>query len=333
MEIRMPLKSLVALAAALLATALAGCARDIPYETLKAKYANSASRFVTLQNGVTVHYRDQGRPDGPPLVLVHGFSANVDTWEPWVARLGDTYRVVSLDLPAHGLTVTPPDYKMSTDGQVEVIDGLTRSLGLGPFVLAGNSMGGGASWNFALKHPDRLRGLILVDAVGPSPETSPGAPPREGPPAVFKLMGTPAGRAVMKSVNLRPIIQTGLKQAYGDESLVTPALVDRYAELSRAPGRREMILSGRGGPPGQISPKIFAAIRTPTLVLHGDADTVIPVGVGKLLAESIPGARLITYPGVGHVPMEQIPDRSAADVRAFLEALPAGEGARKISGR
>ncbi|MFM8377192.1 MAG: alpha/beta fold hydrolase, partial [Phenylobacterium sp.] len=93
-------KTLAVLAAALLAATLAGCARDIPYETLKAKYANPASKFTTLSNGVTVHYRDQGRPDGPPLVLVHGFSANVDTWEPWVARLGDTYRVVSLDLPA-----------------------------------------------------------------------------------------------------------------------------------------------------------------------------------------------------------------------------------------
>ena len=137
----------------------------------------------------------------------------------------------------------------------------------------------------------------------------------------------------MKSVNLRPIIASGLKQAYVDERLVTPALIDRYAELSRAPGRREMILSGRGGPPGQISPGIFASIQTPTLVMHGEADTVIPVGVGQLLAKSIPHARLITYPGVGHVPMEQIPDRSAADVRAFMEALPAQGVAGKITGR
>lgn len=333
MEMRVTLKSLAALAAVILATTLAGCARDIPYETLKAKYASPASKFTTLPNGVTVHYRDQGRPEGPPLVLVHGFSANVDTWEPWVARLGDTYRVISLDLPAHGLTVTPPGYQTSTEGQVEVIDGLTRSLGLGPFVLAGNSMGGGASWNFALKHPDRLRGLVLVDSVGPAPAAAEGGPRREGPPAVFRLMGTSAGRAVMKSVNLRPIIEKGLKQAYVDERLVTPALVDRYEELSRAPGRREMILAGRGGPPGRISPEVFAAIRTPTLVIHGDADTVIPVEVGKLLAQSIPGARLVTYPGVGHVPMEQIPDRSAADVRAFIDSLPSTGPATKDTGR
>ncbi len=318
----MALKPLAVLAAALLAATLAGCARDIPYETLKAKYANPTSKFVTLENGVNVHYRDQGRADGPPLVLVHGFAANLDTWEPWVARLGDTYRVVSLDLPAHGLTVTPPGYMMSTAGQVEVIDQLTRKLGLTPFVLAGNSMGGGASWNFALSHPDRLRGLILVASVGPRPPEVEGAPPREGPPAVFRVMANPVGRAALRSLNPRPLAEPGLKRAYIDESLVTPALVDRYVDLALAPGRREMILAGRQGRPS-ASPDAVKGVSTPTLVMHGEKDVVVPPEVGRRLAELIPGARLVIYPEAGHVPMEQIPDRSAADVRAFIESLPA----------
>lgn len=317
----MTLKSLAVLAAGLFALTLAGCARDIPYETLKSKYANPASRFVTLENGVSVHYRDQGRPDGPPVVLVHGFAANLDTWEPWVTRLGDTYRVVTLDLPAHGLTVTPPGYQMSTAGQVEVIDQLTRKLGLGPFVLGGNSMGGGASWNFALSHPDRLRGLVLVASVGPRPPAEASAPLREGPPAVFRIMANPVGRAALRSLNPRPLAEPGLKRAYVDESLVTPALVDRYVDLALAPGRREMVLAGRRGPPN-ASPEAVKGVAVPTLVMHGEKDVVVPPAVGRRLAELIPGARLIVYPDAGHVPMEQIPDRSAADVRAFIEALP-----------
>lgn len=317
----MALKPLAVLAAALIAATLAGCARDIPYETLKAKYATPTSKFITLENGVSVHYRDQGRVDGPALVLVHGFAANLDTWEPWVARLGDTYRVVSLDLPAHGLTVTPPGYQMSTAGQVEVIDQLTRQLGLEPFVLAGNSMGGGASWNFALSHPDRLRGLILVASVGPRPPEAEASPPREGPPAVFRIMSNPVGRAALRSLNPRPLAEPGLKKAYVDESLVTPALVDRYVDLALAPGRREMILAGRQGLP-TASPDAVKGVLTPTLVMHGEKDVVVPPGVGRRLAELIPGARLILYPDAGHVPMEQIPDRSAADVRAFVESLP-----------
>lgn len=324
----MALKPLAVLAAALIAATLAGCARDIPYETLKAKYANPTSKFVTLENGVNVHYRDQGRADGPPLVLVHGFAANLDTWEPWVARLGDTYRVVSLDLPAHGLTVTPPGYMMSTAGQVEVIDQLTRKLGLTPFVLAGNSMGGGASWNFALSHPDRLRGLILVASVGPRPPEVEGAPPREGPPAVFRVMANPVGRAALRSLNPRPLAEPGLKRAYIDESLVTPALVDRYVDLALAPGRREMILAGRQGRPS-ASPDAVKGVSPPTLVMHGEKDVVVPPEVGRRLAELIPGARLVIYPEAGHVPMEQIPDRSAADVRAFIESLPASGAPQK----
>ncbi len=324
----MALKPLAVLAAALIAATLAGCARDIPYETLKAKYANPTSRFVTLENGVNVHYRDQGRADGPPLVLVHGFAANLDTWEPWVARLGDTYRVVSLDLPAHGLTVTPPGYMMSTAGQVEVIDQLTRKLGLTPFVLAGNSMGGGASWNFALSHPDRLRGLILVASVGPRPPESEGAPPREGPPAIFQVMANPVGRAALRTLDPRPLAEPGLKKAYVDESLVTPALVDRYVDLALAPGRREMILAGRRGPPS-ASPDAVKGVSVPTLVMHGEKDTVVPVGVGRRLGELIPDSRLIVYPEAGHVPMEQIPDRSAADVRAFIESLTAPKSPEK----
>ncbi len=324
----MKLKSLAVLAAALVAATLAGCARDIPYETLKAKYANPTSRFVTLENGVSVHYRDQGRPDGPPVVLVHGFAANLDTWEPWVSRLGDTYRVVSLDLPAHGLTVTPAGYQMSTQGQVEVIDQLTRKLGLAPFVLAGNSMGGGASWNYALAHPDRLRGLVLVASVGPRPEAEGAAPPREGPPAIFRVMGNPVGRAALRSLNPRPLAEPGLKRAYVDESLVTPALVDRYVDLALAPGRREMILAGRQGPPS-ASPDAVKGVATPTLVILGEKDVVVPPGVGRRLAELIPGARLIAYPDAGHVPMEQIPDQSAQDVRTFIESLPAAKTAGK----
>jgi pimeloyl-ACP methyl ester carboxylesterase len=230
--------------------------------------------------------------------------------------------VVSLDLPAHGLTVTPPGYMMSTAGQVEVIDQLTRKLGLTPFVLAGNSMGGGASWNFALSHPDRLRGLILVASVGPRPPEVEGAPPREGPPAVFRVMANPVGRAALRSLNPRPLAEPGLKRAYIDESLVTPALVDRYVDLALAPGRREMILAGRQGRPS-ASPDAVKGVSTPTLVMHGEKDVVVPPEVGRRLAELIPGARLVIYPEAGHVPMEQIPDRSAADVRAFIESLPA----------
>jgi len=300
--------------AGLAVVALAGCAGDIPQARLEAKYANAASRFATLPDGVRVHYRDQGAPDGPPIVMVHGFSANLDAWEPWVRRLGGTHRIITLDLPAHGLTVVPEGWRISTPGYVEVVDQLTRSLHVDRFALAGNSMGGGVAWSYALAHPERVSALILVDAVGlPAPSAK---PRREGPPAVFALMRNPVGRAVLRRIDPRPLAERGLKQAYVDPALVTPALVDRYVELARAPRHRELLLTA--APPVAPSAEALRRVSAPTLVLHGERDALIPVESGRATAAAIPGARLIVYPGVGHVPMEQIPDRSAADVEAFL---------------
>lgn len=303
------------------ALALAACARDIPYATLKAKYASPASRFATLPDGVTVHYRDQGNAAGPPIVMVHGFAANLDAWEPWVARLGNDYRIISLDLPAHGLTTVPTGYQVSTDGQVEVVDQLTKVLKVDRFALAGNSMGGGMAWHYALAHPGQLTALILVDSAGMPTAPKAGESKREGPPLVFSLMRNAVGRAMLRKINPRPLAEKGLKQAYVDESLVTPALVDRYADLALAPGHRDLLLAGQSQQRTPATAATFKAILTPTLVMHGEADTVIPVEAGKALAAVIPGAKLIVYPGVGHVPMEQIPDKSAADIKAFLQGL------------
>lgn len=297
--------------------ALAGCAADIPYERLEAKYANAQSHYMDIPGGVRVHYRDQGKRDGPVLVMVHGFSASLHTWEPWVQRLGADYRIVTLDLPGHGLTRTPAGYATSLDGHVATVEAVTEKLALPRFVLIGNSMGGATAWNYTLAHPDRVRGLVLVNSAG-----WPRAEAPKSQPLAFKLMRNPVGRAILRRVNPRPVVEPGLKDAYLDESLVTPALVDRYVDFARAPGRRSMLLAQQAAPRRQVTPESFKAIRTPTLVMHGDDDKVIPVADGKGLAGAIPGAKLITYPKVGHVPMEQIPGQSAKDLRAFVEGLP-----------
>jgi len=312
------MRRLAILTALLVGLSLGACARpDLPWTQLESRYASSASRFMDLPGGVRVHYRDQGLREGRTVVLVHGFAASLHAWEPWVARLSKDYRVVTLDLAGHGLTRTPDAYQISTDGQVAIVDAVTRRLGIERFVLGGNSMGGAVAWNYALAHPERLQGLVLVDAAGWPVEGK-----REGSPLVFKLLGNSAGRAILKSIDLRPMAEKGLKTAYVDEALVTPALVDRYADLALAPGRRDQILRSQSQPRTPVSRQTFAKIAIPTLVMTGEADKVIPAAASRGLAGAIPGAKLIAYPGVGHVPMEQIADRSAADLKAFLESLP-----------
>jgi pimeloyl-ACP methyl ester carboxylesterase len=125
---------------------------------------------------------------------------------------------------------------------------------------------------------------------------------------------------VMKDLDLSSLIRGGLEDSFGDPSFVTDEMVDRYATLSRAPCHREALLElvSRPDDRGAATPELLAGITAPTLVLHGELDNLIPVENGKRFAAAIPGADLKLYPGVGHLPQEEVAELSASDLRAFL---------------
>lgn len=289
---------------------------DIPFETLQARYAVAESQYLDLAGGEHVHVRDVGPRTGTPLVLVHGFAASDRDWDAWIARLSSSRRVVALDLPGHGLTRTPSGYRASDAAFVRVVDQVTTALALPPFVIVGNSMGGDVAWRFALEHPERLKGLVLVDAAGwprGGDQKSAGA---RGGAVIFDLLRTPVGRSLIAESDVTPIARQGLRSAFVDATLVTPELVRRYTDLSRAPRHRQILLNIEQGAPATV--QRLGAIRTPTLVMVGEQDRLISAADGKRFADAIPGATLIAYAGVGHVPMEQIPDRTVADLQRWL---------------
>ncbi len=291
----------------------------IPYETLEARYANPASQYLTLKDGVRVHYRDQGNRAGPVLVMVHGFSANLETWEPWVKRLGAEYRIISLDLPGHGLTRAPEGYTLKRTGFVDIVDETVSKLGVERFVLIGNSMGGGVTWNYALAHPGKLQGAVLVNAAG---WLEPREDGKEGP-FIFKVLRNPLGRAIVKDLDVSAMTRAGLRDAFEPTpDMADDAMVARYVEMARAPGHKDIILGLMGSfdPKDAATKEKLAAITAPTLVLHGTEDRLIPVSAAGRFGEAIPGSTVIIYDKVGHVPMEQIADRSAADLAAWLKA-------------
>jgi pimeloyl-ACP methyl ester carboxylesterase len=294
---------------------------DIAYDKLEAKYADAATRYMDLPGGVRLRYRDQGPRDGHVLVLVHGFSASAQDWDDWVRILSPRYRIVTLDLPGHGLTRAPARWPAGSDAYADLVAEAADRLGLKAFVLGGNSMGGGVAWDFALRHPERLEGLVLEDAAGWAPPKA-----QQGGALIFQILRNPVGRAILRDIDNRALIAQGLRAAFVDQKLVTPALIDRYAELSRAPGHRAILMSLQTRDRRTATPEILAAIKVPTLVMHGRDDRLVPFADGEAFARAIPGATLIAYPAVGHVPMEQIPGRSAADLDAWLrtKVWPAG---------
>lgn len=310
----------VAIVAAVLAAGWFALKRaDVPYATLEAAYANEASQFEMLEGGVRVHYRDEGLIDGPTIVLVHGFSSSLHTWEPWVEGLKADHRVISLDLPAHGLTRIEEGYVVDMDGFVKVIDNLTGILGAESFVIAGSSMGGNASWEFTLAHPEKVSALVLVGASG-WPETE---AQKESEPFVFKLLDNSIARSLLKDLDMTMLIRGGLQDSFVDDSFVTDQMVKRYAMLSRAPGRRAAILEMMASNDARrvATPELLQAIKVPTLVLHGDQDNLVPVENGRKFGDVIEGAETVIYENVGHLPQEEISAQSLSDLRAFLDRL------------
>jgi pimeloyl-ACP methyl ester carboxylesterase len=175
-------------------------------------------------------------------------------------------------------------------------------------------MGGGVAWQLAVRHPQRIDALILVDAAGFPNET----PPAEVPLA-FRILRYPIGRAFLRNIDNRFLIDAGLKTDVYDKAVITPAFVDRWAEFQRAPGHRAILMAVDPRAFSHASVEVLHDISVPTLILHGESDVLIELASARKFAAAIPGAKLVTYPHVGHLPQIEIPQRSAADVAKFLQ--------------
>ncbi len=287
---------------------LANYQSDLPLVDLKRKYANAESEYVDVL-GMPVHYRDEG--SGPVLLLLHGTGASLHTWDGWIEPLQRDFRIVRLDLPGFGLTGPDPGGEYTVAGYVAFLRAFADALALDRFHLAGNSLGGRIAWNYALAYPEQVDKLVLIDAAGyPRPE-----PVNES--LVFKLARTPIVNRIFTVVSPRRLIEVSLHEVYGDPSKIDDELIDRHFELSLRPGNRaafvERALDARDDVDGD-----HRLIRQPTLILWGVEDRWIPLADGRGFADDIPNSRLIVYPGVGHVPMEEIPGPTARAALTFL---------------
>ncbi len=298
-----------------------GYAPDKDPAELRRDYASKASKFVELEPGLKVHVRDEGKVEGPALLLIHGSSSSLHTWEPWVQRLGTSYRIISLDLTGHGLTGPHPKRDYAVPTTVAIVDRVMAKLNVDRFAVAGNSMGGLIAWNYALAHPDKLTGLVLIDASG-APDSEPKALP-----IGFRIARMPALRPLFNSFTPRSLVAKSVDQTLSVKSVITDDMVSRYYDLLLYPGNRQAtgdrqdVFAKRN----QATLEAMATIKVPTLILWGDEDGLVPVTAADWFANAIPGARKIIYKGVGHIPMEEVPDQSAADVAAFMDGLAIGE--------
>ena len=288
---------------------------DWPVQTLVARWAPPPSDFVEIK-GQLVHLRDEGPRDDPlPIVLVHGTSASLHTWEGWVRALKSQRRVITFDLPGFGLTgpfagqYTPDDYR--GDSYVRFVLDLLDALKVDRAVLGGNSLGGEVAWRTAVAAPQRVASLVLVDAAGPA------FTPLEIPLG-FRLARVPVLNRISEWALPRDLVAQSVRSVYGHPDRVTPELIDRYFQLTLREGnRRALRMRMQSQVIGEGAERI-ASIRQPTLILWGGQDRLIPPATAQQFKQQIAGSQLVVFDDLGHVPQEEDATRSVAPVKAFL---------------
>lgn len=279
---------------------------------MQAKYGAAPSRMLAVGDGRQVHVRDEGPRDAPAIVLLHGSNADLHTWQAWTDALSADYRVVRFDQRGHGLTGPAADADYSIEAFAGDVDAVVDALGVERFVLAGNSMGGAIAMQYAIASPERLDGLVLVDASGAPIERD-----TDGNIA-FKLAAMPGVGSVMSQVLPRSLVERSLSQSVSNQKIVTGEAVDRYWELARYPGNRDATRARFSTPRSAFSAEQVAQTDVPTLVMWGEEDKLIPYEAAGWYMDHLPDATLAAYPGIGHLPMEEAPERSAADLQQWL---------------
>ena len=278
---------------------------------LIARWAPAPSRFIEL-DGMQVHIRDTGPRDDPtPVILLHGMSASLHTFEGWQSRLQTQRRVISVDLPGFGLTGPSPQGDYRIDAYTRFVLRLMDALELKRVVLAGNALGGEIAWQAAILAPERVHKLILIDADGYQPSVL-------SMPLGFQVASTRGLRWVSERILPRSLMSASLRSVFGKDDQIDQERIDRYFELTLRVGNRRALFQRMDQAKFGESSVLISQIIQPTLVLWGELDQMIAPELGAHFCRDIPKCRLVTFPTLGHVPQEEDPEATFKVVQTFL---------------
>ncbi|MFG6197086.1 alpha/beta fold hydrolase [Nonomuraea sp. JJY05] len=254
-------------------------------------------------NGIEIAYESFGSHEGRPLLLIMGLGAQLIHWDEGLCQLlaDQGHHVIRFDNRDAGLSThfhdqgvpamgAPSPYLL--DDLADDAAGLMDALGWPAAHVVGASMGGMIAQALAIRHPDRVLTLTsIMSTPGPSV-----APPTEA--ALAALMATPpADREAVLAQALRTwsvIGSPGYELDHDRITLLAGLAFDRCFDPGGTARQLAAIMASGDRTLG------LAGVRVPTLVLHGEADQLVPVAGGHATAAAVPGARLVTYPGMGH---------------------------------
>ena len=277
------------------------------------------SKFIEVV-GHDVHYLTAGDPSSDKLILLlHGFGANVSTWDLVLDELGAAGFVVAYDRAAFGFTERPETWSgtnpYSSAGQLEVIQALVDEFGAGKeVVILGHSAGGNLAAAFAAANPESVDELILLA------------------PAVYSTGGGPSwlnwiydipqlnhvGPALVSSIATSGLDL--LQESYYDKSLVTEELTAKYTAPLKIVGWEKAFWNYNKAPRTTNVDKQLALLTVPTLVITGDTDEVVATADSIRLAGELPNAQLVVIENCGHLPNEEKSQEFLTAVAGFLLA-------------
>lgn len=268
--------------------------------------------------GIKTYFKQSGtKGKGPEILLLHGFGSSTFTWRKNLEALGQFAHVTAIDIKGFGLTEKPKDGQYHEAAYARHVVAVMDALGIQNALLVGSSMGGAIAARIALEHPDRVQGLILVDAARPYSRLD-----FEGAgvnTAIFKRKSSPLAVAMVRTLISRDQIAKMLKSVYEDRENVTDAMIDAYYLPTIMEGAPEALLAMVNPPADTAQPISMNELKCPVTIVWGQKDNVIPVRAGHQMARDIPGSQLVIWHDAGHLPHEDRPDDFNRLVQDFVK--------------
>jgi pimeloyl-ACP methyl ester carboxylesterase len=293
-------------------------------------------RHKVADLGGPVHYLDFGG-SGPTVLMVHGLAGSAINWMAVGPEIARTHRALAIDLAGFGQT--PLLNRSATVGaNAELVNDFISDVVREPVTIIGNSMGGHISVLEAADHPRSITAMVLVDPAIPGPHVTRPEPAMLGMIAALSVPGLAQTLVDRQSRSLGPegLVARALALVCADPSRLDPNVVDAHVQLTRermhlgAQNGRAFVQATRSIGLRMADPRFWAkvaAVKCPTLVIHGSLDRLIPVAAARDLVRRRPDWNLEIFEGAGHVPMLETPGLFMQTLRAWspyrIPATPA----------
>ncbi len=292
-----------------------------------AELADEDGQFAEI-NGAQIYYIERGVDNDSAIILIHGFGGSTFTWRDNIDVLVDAgFHVVALDLPPFGLSDKSADIDYSRDAMADTVAGLMEALGIESATVVGHSMGGGVTAYFAVQYNEHVDSLVFVAGgagySGEDHESESDEEQSDSSPLGFLSRFDPesplaagALRLFLTPERFNDILIT----AYHNTSVVTPEVEAGYQRALQVEGWEIGLLAfmGTGEEIAPFGNEALATLDVPVLIVWGEEDSWAPIIIGEYLRDLMQNVTWVTYPDVGHLPMEENTAKFNEDLLEFL---------------